>query len=105
MEVVATEEEEAAGRDGGAPAEPWPADEASVGDGSEGAAERPDVGEAASRRARDVVDPAKGGGGRAREVLAAVDRAAGERCRERRRSLVARVSGSESAERRRGQQQ
>ena len=77
MEVVAAER--AAGRGRGAPAEPWVADEASMGGGSKGAAELPGVGDAASRRARDVLNPAEGGGGRAREVLAAVDRAAGER--------------------------
>ena len=100
MEVVAAER--AAGRGRGAPAEPWVADEASMGGGSEGAAELPEVGEAASRRVRDVLTPAEGGGGRAREGPAAVDRAAEERCRERCRSLVARLSGRESAERRRG---
>ena len=50
--------------------------------GSDGAAELPEVGEAAS--------------------WWAVDRAAEERCRERRRSLLARVGGNGSAGRRRG---
>ena len=72
----------AGGRGGGAPAEPWAADGASVGGGSDGTAELPEAGVAAS--------------------WWAVDRAAEERCRERRRSLLARVGGNESAGRRRG---
>ena len=72
----------AGGRGRGAPAEPWAADGAGMGVGSDGAAELPEVGKAG--------------------FWWAVDRAAEERCRERRRSLLARVSGRDTAARQRG---